>query len=191
MIGTLSIDLVNVASSLHPVGMWNAGTILAQSASEVKTLLGTQWEVKVMCRLKLLVFLLVIGLVAPVARTGDYSPLFAAQLEATLTSWEKTYDDAREEAPQGDDLAPSVVPPWSICLGSVCIGSGCFGSICLGSGCSGSTCLGSACLMSGCVISGCVPKTLCLRECGDNTPPMVVDPTLPGSATVCPVCPES
>ena len=151
----------------------------------------TRWEVRIVWRLMFLLSVLALVVAVNSASASDYSPLFAARLEATLESWDRPTQPIDSTGGEEPDLVPSVLPPWSVCVGSICVGSVCAGSICLGSGCSGSTCVGSACVMSGCLISGCVGETLCAKKCGGDGPPNIVDPSLPGSVTFWPACPEN
>jgi hypothetical protein len=151
-----------------------------------------------------LVVLAVVLWASSLALAADpVTPLYKARLDATLAGWEAvaSTDDGTEATPWW----PASAQPVSLCVGSVCLGSLCVGSICLtsdcsgsvcvnsgcvGSGCVGSTCLGSGCVGSVCGGSVCLGATLCLRKCGDTTPPIPIDPNGGNTSLAVPRCPE-
>ena len=152
-----------------------------------------------------LVIAVVAVCVSSAARASDpITPLYRARLDATLAGWETAGSPPDDDA-QGSLSWPASAQPVSFCVGSLCLGSMCAGSLCIGSECSGSVCVNSGCAGSGCVGSTCIGSgcvgsicggsacmgiTLCLRTCGDVTPPIVQDPYGGTTSLAVPRCPQ-
>ena len=157
-----------------------------------------------MKRIVLVIAVLVLGVSSLAGAADPITPLYKARLDATLAGWEATPSQVGDDT-EGVPWWPVSAQPMSYCVGSLCLGSMCGGSMCICSECSGSACLnsgclGSACVGSTCIGSGCIGSicggsaclgvTLCLRKCGDITPPIFQDPDGGNTSLAVPRCPQ-
>ena len=151
------------------------------------------------------VFLLLSAFAPSVLAADPVSPLYQAQLDATLARWELGASGMIGDGGVDVTGGPASVQPFSFCLASICVGSYCIGSACLnseciGSGCVNSGCVGSGCVSSVCLGSGCVGSmcggsacygaTMCVRQCGPDGPAIPQDPQPSAPTMSARTCPQ-